>query len=223
MTTTTKENMLMKIRSIKKFTHGVLAIFLCGTGIQTASAQIVLNGSFETTTTANFTYGDTDDWTGVGPRGITVANGGSFSAPATSNGSQMAFMQSSGLGSEVTLYQNITFASAGLYQLTFDAANRAGNALNFQYVVDLGVSIIGSGTLTSTSLTTQTINFNVAAPGTFGFQLRDDPTLAAGTSDVFFDNISIVAIPEPSSIALLLAATAVLAVPYLKHHRSLVA
>jgi hypothetical protein len=184
-------------------------------------AQIILNNSFEANVgdvAGNFFYGDPDNWTSGGARGVTIGGGGSFGAPTAIQGSQVAFMQQSvNVGSEVSLFQAITFSSAGLYELSFWGANRG--AANFAYEVDLPVGGLGStvsGLLTSTSFVQQAFTFNVSAAGTYGFQIRDNSTSIIA-ADAFFDDFQINPVPEPETYALL--ALGLMALVFVKRFR----
>ena len=130
----------------------------------------VANASFETPvqTVGGFTYGPTGgSWTFANGAGITNASGNSagFSAPATSDGAQAAFLQGGGS----TVSQALTLA-AGSYQTRFLTAQRVfGNPPYDQgLTVTVGGVQVGATTpTTTTSFASYTSNaFTVAANGT---------------------------------------------------------
>ncbi len=175
-----------------------------------APVNLLTNGSFESTTVSNGSYVILDSipgWT-VGPHGVELRNNVAGSAV---NGSNFAELDTT---TNSWISQTLSTALGAAYTLTFSYANRPDN----QGAVSNGLSwSIGSlsgtvGADTTTSWQSFTTTFTgTGSPMTLRFG-------AVGRSDSFgtsLDNISVLAaagaggnaaaVPEPQSLALMLA------------------
>jgi len=108
-----------------------------------AQSPPVANGSFETPSVGNasYQYNPTGgSWTFTGDSGIQ-SNGSTWNAASATDGTQTAFLQGyPGAGGLASLSQTVTFASAGTYTLTFQAARRQGQIQPVKVSVD-GVQV----------------------------------------------------------------------------------
>jgi len=163
------------------------------------------NSSFETPTALGpngFTYGPGGaHWDFTGGGGI-ARNGSDFSNPPAPDGTQVAFLQGSGIIFDVFG----TFEAGRLYQLTFYDAARPGFGGN-TYQVTLGGQTLtfgGNTTRTSTSTSWSSITSDVFTVTFDGPQVLTFTGLNS-TEDVttFFDLIQF--IPEPSVLMLLVS------------------
>ena len=94
----------------------------------TLNATLVPDGSFESPATGSYWYGATGSaWTFAGNSGVTQ-NGSAFtgSNPNTADGSQVAFVQTSGVASQVVSL------STGSYTLALKAAQRGNGNSSYQ-------------------------------------------------------------------------------------------
>jgi alpha-tubulin suppressor-like RCC1 family protein len=160
------------------------------TGLVVVSA--VPNGSFESSTPlANGSYGYNPTgagWGFVSQSGI-ASNGSPFSAPTTSNGARVAFLQSSNVGVG-SFSQTLPSLPAGLYQVRLQAAQRGSNT------TPQGVQVLVNGTSVGTTVpgaafaSYTSASFAVDPP-----VLRLEATVAAGAGvDVtaFVDAVEII-------------------------------
>ncbi len=189
-------------------TFAALALLGAAFGAQ-ASSNLVVNGSFEANAQpANSwsIYSNLTGWTGTS-HGIELRNHVSGSAQDGVNFVELDTTQNSAMS------QNITFAHAGRYLLSFwyaarpDNGSRNHNTNMLEW--DLGNSF--SGTVLSnwaapgaTNWQHFTTQFNVQSAVTQALVFK-----AVGQSDSYggsIDNVSITsAVPEPESFAMLLA------------------
>jgi hypothetical protein len=173
-----------------------------------APVNLLTNGSFESTIVSNGSYAILDSipgWT-VGPHGVELRNN---VAGAAFNGSNFAELDTT---TNSWISQTLNTALGTAYTLTFSYANRPDN----QGAVSNGLSwSIGSlagtvGADTTTSWQSFTTTFTgTGSPMTLRFG-------SVGRSDSFgtsLDNVSVIAaaggnaaaVPEPQSLALMLA------------------
>lgn len=191
---------------IKRFLAAATAAIGLLAVTPTYAANLFINGDFETGSLAGWSVANS----GSGTWGITTNGGGTpingFPTPfLASGGSFNAHTDQNGPGSH-GLSQSISLAN-GTYNLSFDyRANDqsgSGGALDQEYVVRIdGIDILGP------ILNTDWLQFSqdfVLAAGihTFTFFETDDRSyLAAGLDNV---NLSAAAVPEPATLALVLA------------------
>lgn len=175
-----------------------------------AHAQIVQNGSFETPSLNgySYTYNPSDpSWTFSSNSGIANGANGFELSGSIPNGSQFAFIQTTG-----TLSQTFTLPSAGQYQLTFYSAGRVardGYGGNTIFGAFLNGSQIGSDftTVSNQAFTANTLIFTGnEGSNTLLFQLKN---YYGGDNTAYVDAVSIApyssttTTPEPGSMALL--------------------
>ena len=187
-----------------------------------ASTNLVLNGEMDGTTsgyiynaapstvTSNYgavptQAGTVADWDGSfvsiasnsGPWGNP---GGLANFDAATQGGYIAGVQADG-----TLSQALTLA-AGEYTLTWVTANR-GNA-NQDYLVDFAGKTIDNVTTTQgAGWTTESVTFSTA--GGTGLSFLGQSVYNASHDDAtsFIDNVSVTAVPEPTSLLMMAVAT----------------
>ena len=160
-----------------------------------AQANLITNGSFET--------GDFTGWTESNNFEDTVVVSGPFYAySAAEDGTYYAVLGP--VGSDGTLSQSVSDTSGQVLNLTYWLAGVGDNPSDFDATWD-GSVISGSAVTDFNSGGTYTeFSFDVTATGsdTLAFNFRDDPAYMA------LDNVTLVsstAVPEPSSLPMLLA------------------
>ncbi|MCF7676406.1 MAG: PEP-CTERM sorting domain-containing protein [Akkermansiaceae bacterium] len=184
-----------------------------------SAASLIVNGSFEIGTHDSGSAHDAylpDGWTG--PAGYAWYWDGSLNAPASQDGTRhMNLNNDTGLN---TLSQSFTVGAGTEYTVSYWTVQR-GNGLMFTTLsVDAGAvtgadafvtGITGSGTSSINQLTVQ----GEPAWTQYGFTFTPDTAATAtitlgnvydgGTGDndgVFLDNVSVTAIPEPTTALL---------------------
>jgi len=178
------------------------------------SAQVA-DGSFETPAMlpGSFVYNPGGSpWTFAGNSGIT-APVSAFTFLPPPSGNQVAFLQSdtnpANFGS---ISQSIFLPFTGPYTLSYLDAGRhfGGNfAGNMAYEVWLGSSLLANmATVTNQPFTPQSIPFT-ATTGFHTLEFRVSASQPVGDNTAFFDSVTIV--PAPGSIALLAAASGLVA------------
>ncbi len=200
----------------------VLVVLACAASVR---AQIVTNGDFETNADAFATFpgyvgqtgnptsitGFTSPDSGYGINPVAAPDGRAPFAPTTSNGTHFAFIQVATDANNPTtksLSQDISLVNGQSYILSFDSANRAGDSGD---TATLQVSLAGTALLTtpivptSASFTTTALPATVFSGPTGTYTLTFTVTNTDLNSDqtVDLDNISVTAVPEPASAALL--------------------
>jgi len=195
----------------------VLATFaISGT---TQAAITVVNGDFEAQTVANDSWGGSgiDTITGWTYTGVItgnvdiIADGEPIASANTgkSAGDQYVVFNEGGSATGGTLFQTISGLTTGqLYEVSFDVIEMFnGNGNVARVTGDFSSSSVSLGSLAGEDLTigdggaTSTFTFTATeATGVLTFTDTSDGTTGIDTG---LDNISIVAVPEPSSAALL--------------------
>lgn len=184
------------------------------------TGELLVNGSFEGAVTGNFCYlptcGPLAGWTGNVP--VMLASSGAWGTPGAlgghTHGSQLVGLQN---GSHIE--QLLTLA-AGLYQLTWSDAGRAGyHATQYNVLFD-NTLLNGTpfGTSGGQAWSDHGLQFSASGSGALRFQgLAVSPD---GTA--FIDGVSLTRVasqvPEPASLALVLTA-ALLGLATARHAR----
>jgi choice-of-anchor C domain-containing protein len=188
----------------------LLTVIAAGAGL--CSAQIVVNGSFETGPTPPFggLYIPAPDSTTLS--GWTISSGsidyvGSDYWPAQ-DGSRSLDMNGHNAG---TISQNVGGLSVGQrYRLSFYmAGNNNGAAITFHLQANIGstsqaFAFDGTGhTYSNMGWTLKTLDFTAANPS-MGLSFTSlDSGIDSGNAGPTLDNVSIAAIPEPTGCSLL--------------------
>lgn len=186
-------------------------------GVATAGrAQVVVNASFESPAISNFVYTTSvTGWTfsafvsGSGGTGLTT-NGSSFGtqdiggASDPGGGSQAALIQGAG-----TISQASNFSTGGAFTLSFFAEARgfAGGGVPLSIMIDSTVLTFGGNQTVSPS-SGSVFDRIVSDPFSVGagfHTLSFTGTVNLNTADVttFVDQVSVTAVPEASTLALL--------------------
>ena len=184
-----------------------------------ASANLVANGDLNGTT-GDYVYnaspasvaalgiwvptqaGTVGGWDGSF---VSIAsNSGPWNSPnglagfdASTQGGYIAGVQSDG-----ALTQNLTLA-AGQYLLTWTTANRGADQT--YSVLFNGEQIDQLTTTTSAGWTTESVLFSTAGGSNLSFV--GDTTFSERDATSFIDNVSVVAVPEPTSLLMMAFAT----------------
>ena len=232
----------MKLTSKIKST--VVAAMAALTLSTVAHAQLLTNGDFSAnassfTTVPGYTGGSNPasitgwdtftktDTNSIGLNGSGTGGAGSAFAPTGSSPAVFAFVQNdsgSGLNSGTMLTQsNISVSSTLSYVLTFDAAERGtvGNADPGTFTVTFGGQTRTIDNISKTSFGTYTFTFSGLSDGDADLTFTN---LGTDTQDTTLDlaNVSLEAVPEPSSYALGLLVVGVLAFE-IRRRRAMVA
>lgn len=208
----------MRRRSILLIFVSLLAAAVSG------RAQTIVNPSFEAPGISNFVYTTSvTGWTfsafvsGSGGTGLTT-NGSSFGtvdiggASDPGGGTQAALIQGAGI-----ISQAIDFSAGGAFTLSFFAEARGSQSggVPLSITIDSSVLTFG-GNATASAASGSVFNTIVSDPFSVsaGFHtLSFTGTVNLNTADVttFIDQVSIAAVPEPSTLALLGGGLAALA------------
>lgn len=208
----------MRRRSILLIFVSLLAAAVSG------RAQTIVNPSFEAPGISNFVYTTSvTGWTfsafvsGSGGTGLTT-NGSSFGtqdiggASDPGGGTQAALIQGAG-----TIAQSIDFLAGGTFTLAFfaEARGAASGGVPLSIQIDSNVLTFG-GSVTASAASGTVFNVIVSDPFTVGagfHTLSFTGTVNLNTADVttFVDQVSVTAVPEPSTLALLGGGLAALA------------
>lgn len=183
-----------------KFSKSLLATVLAVVGLSAQAVELVNNGSFESYSGNPFTgyvtvgNGSTaiTGWT-VGGTSVDVISG----AYGAISGNSIDMLGSPGPGS---LSQTLTTTVGQTYQLSFDLSYNGGSYKN------IGFSFGGiTGTATATSATFPFYHFTGNYLASTGNTLLSFASTGTGNSGVVLDNVSVTAVPEPESYAMMLA------------------
>lgn len=172
-----------------------------------APVNLLNNGSFESTAVASGTWNIFNAIPGwnVGPNGVEIRNNVAGSAFAGNNFVELDTTANSWIS------QTLNTVMGATYSLSFSYANRPDNqgAASNGILWSIGGQngTVGANTVTTWNTFTTTF-VGTGAPMTLRFD-------AAGRSDGYgtsLDNVAVSAVPEPESIALLLAGLGVMGV-----------
>lgn len=173
-----------------------------------SAALLISNGGFELPQIASnsYEYNPEDSyWTFSGMSGINNGNNKGFSITSRPEGVQNAFLQK--LTSISSISQDITITRAGTYILSYMVAGRAyytGATGGLTYKVKFGDNVIGTdSTVTAQAFTAREYEFFTDV-GTYTLMFE---TYSATSFDCtsYFDSVSLVPVPEPSTWAMLTA------------------
>ncbi|MEK7951627.1 hypothetical protein WKV53_14010 [Luteolibacter sp. Y139] len=163
----------------------------------TVTAPVASNNSFETPSLgASHQYNPSGaSWTFTGQSGI-AGNGSAFNVSGAPMGTQVAFVQSAG-----SIAQTLTGFTVGrTYVISYSSAQRPGNAQTWN--VQMGSTVIESGSGGGSGFTTHAINFTAAATS---YSLSFVGTnLNGGDNTVFIDNVTITSPPVSAAAAIAL-------------------
>lgn len=191
--------------TIKTMSAAIIFSTLAITG--TAQAAIVADGGFELqgaagggtcnlSPSSNCAAGA---WSGGGSHaGINLNDGQNF-AGSTPDGNYYAFLQSYN-GSTASIFQNVTL-DAGQYMVSWLAGGRTNFSGPVNYTVSLGDQIY-SGGLTQAQPFTATSALVTVAAGTYALTFAAHT--ANGDNSALIDRVSIDAVPEPATWALMI-------------------
>jgi hypothetical protein len=179
-----------------------MVAFVLGSAAR-SEANLIVNGSFEDPVQSSWNlYGDIAGWTAGGGDPIEIGLGEIYGVSGF-DGANVLELDST---ANATVSQTVTIAQAGIYQLSFLAALRAGVDASSQ-----GFNVALGNLLTfiapppgSTALAPYVFNINVAAPGTYALSFT-----GTGTSDSFgtlIDDVQLTAngVPDGGATAVLL-------------------
>jgi hypothetical protein len=189
-----------------KFTKSLLALAVATSALSAqAATNLVANGSFESTTQTAGTFGIYTSLPGWDTFSVEVRNNVSGTAQDLSNFVELDTTKNSSIS------QLISIAAPGAYQLSFWYDSRPDNGTRSSGTNKLLWSFGDNTGSVLTDWTTDTTGVWDHYTGTFNFALAGDYDLtfaAAGSADSYggsLDNVSVTAVPEPQTYAMLLA------------------
>lgn len=177
----------------------VAAVLTASTSIAAEAAGLVVNGGFET--------GDASGWALVSPGGfdfVCLAGTAAGSANCTAHSGSYA-MTFGAVASPGVLSQDLATTAGSVYTLSFflrnDASDGAAPADNNLDVYWGGVDVFSRTNMATFDYARFTVSTLTAggAPTTLQFAGRNGP------SQIFVDDVSVTAVPEPAAWALLAA------------------
>jgi hypothetical protein len=180
--------------------------------LATGSSQVIINNSFENGAVlfSGLDFGNTapTNWTVTnGIFYIIQSNGGTFNTPAQ-DGNYFIGLQRADASADTT---NAVLSQSGLalsigqqYSATgFVRARNTASETGLWSVNLTNAGDLGSGTALSTQWSSFSFNFTATnLTDTINLRFNNDDALG-GDQMVFFDNVQIVAVPEPSVVGLL--------------------
>jgi hypothetical protein len=197
----------------------VVAVICCGSA---QGAELLTNGGFESE--PNFGSGISGDsgysaLTGSQIPGWTIASGHAATVHNTAiypfiSGNYSINMDGEGfMGHNADLYQDFATGLGQSYNFSFDWQGWQNNAPNTQLevsIVDLMTNaVLYSGFFSfSSTLHHETASF-LGTGNNFRLELQESPESGINDNQFIVDNFSVDAVPEPSTVALLVAAGAV--------------
>lgn len=178
-----------------------LVAFVLGSADK-SDANLIVNGSFEDPVQSSWSlYDDINGWTSGGGEPIEIGLGEIYGVTGFHENNVLE-LDSNG---NATVSQNVTIAQAGIYQLSFLAALRAGVEETSQgFNVAFGDLLAFGATPFSTVMSPYLFNINVVTPGTYTLSFT-----GTGDSDSFgtlIDNVQLNAngVPDGGVTATLL-------------------
>lgn len=199
---------MMKITSLRcaAYAVAVACLGLVSTSSDQASANTILNGSFESPVVAanSFQQATPASWTWANSVGL-IFNGNAGSPwPLAQDGQQFVDIGNTSLGGSYTLSQQFTIAASGNYELQwYDNAAIAGPLTSpyqvsvldgsQQTVVNAGLDAFHGG---QWQLQTLSMSLN---PGNYSLTF----TAGGAALDTLLDNVTLAPVPEPTSLVML--------------------
>lgn len=185
-----------------------IILLCCLAGGNSALAQIVTDGDFETTRVpvGEGVYTPTNAlWSMVGGAGIISPpgfipwagpTGASFQSPAAPSGSQICFVQSRGS----YIAESINLPATGSYRISYQVAGRplwpTGGSGDTAYGIFLDTNTVSQGSTTTGQPFTQREDTFIATKGIHTLKVENiSPT--TGDNTAFFDAIQIVFTGQP--------------------------
>ena len=171
----------------------------------------IKNGSFNSSVTAgqlpSVSYTNVSGWT-VDTSGVnvnlyfgngSVTNSTAELSPVIPTGQYFLLIQQNPNASPLNLYQDLIFATPGVYKLSFYASYRSTNYnINQKLKVSISNLIIASVKLVANIWTTYTYNFTITTPGTYRIIFKFTSTTVE--SSIVLTNI-VVSNPPPVTTA----------------------
>jgi hypothetical protein len=177
------------------------ALGLMVSGVSAKAVPIIQNNSFEVPVTATYVYRPAGaSWTFSGMSGV-AQNASNFGYANAPDGVNVAFLQTN-VGVAGSISQNLTGLTVGqAYSFSFDLAQRPGYPDTAIDVTFNGTDL-GSYDSTSTGFILFTTQSFIASGnnGTLTFSVTNN---GGSEADQALDNVTISAVPEPVSLALL--------------------
>lgn len=191
-----------------------LVLALAAAGSAASAQAAIIDGGFESQGAAsmsNYCYfgQSTPDggacqagaWTGSGNTGLQLETNSAWPGAPTPDGAYYAFVQ----GDNSVLSQTFTIIQGGSYQLSWLDAGRpatGGNNGDQTYSVTVdGLSVFTGSTASLQPFTSRASDRFTLAAGTYTLSYNG---LTSADSTAFIDGVSIAAVPEPTTWALLI-------------------
>jgi len=192
-----------------------LSLLILGLNIATARADLVVNGSFENPSVTAGTYtnfgagANIGGWTVVGVDSAlvnsAVQRGITFQAQNGSNWIDLAGENSNSRNSGVT--QTLSTTMGALYELKFHVGSATDNMFFFQSTVDLSINGGTRVSFTNPSAPANMLDWKLFMVPFTATSTTTNLTFFNGSAQNNFlsglDNVSITAVPEPSSLLLI--------------------
>lgn len=188
-----------------------MLLLACASAFATcAQASLIQNGSFSNSNVGNGSalYGNGFSSTVVSAPGWTFTNGSgiidhSWDGMATQGA--VAFLQNySPFGWADPALSQVFSSAAGSFQVSFQLSQRTGNHESVNVLVD-GKALAPTLQPVGSSWTSYTYNISGLTGGSHTLSFNGINLSGAADSSLFIDNVSVNAVPEPGSAALLLA------------------
>ena len=187
----------------------ISAIALAACSLSAFAQNLISNGTFDAYTgpaitpgsnnfqTVNAGVGSITGWT-VGGTSVDVINNGAYGAIS---GNSIDMLGTPGPGS---LSQSFSSTSGQQYLLNFDLSCNVCAAPQLGVSINGGAQTLFTGTLTAASQH-QTMNFTAVAGATTLLTFYGIPAKGDFYSGAVLDNVSVTAVPEPETFAILLS------------------
>lgn len=179
------------------------AALVFGVASQAQAQNLITNGNFESGSLAPFVVDDNGTGDQIAIGSVPYFGGGSTAA----NGSYLAAFNGGDSPPGGTLSQTFTGTVLGTtYTVSYDYGTNSGAPQTLEATVfgADGTTVLGTDSALGNSNTLITNTFTFVADGSQAtLQFLDSPTNSSGSLDGILDNVSVVAVPEPASVALL--------------------
>jgi hypothetical protein len=189
-----------------------LAAGLACAGAASAATNLVANGGFEAPSEVgqdyvNFSSGFTG-WNVLVNNVDIVPYAGAYGEGAPSGGGAAQFLDLVGYGSTGAVSQDLGLVAGQTYNFSFDYANNAFSTSSASADVTLDGVLLTSvthntSTPTAGDWTHYSGSFVAGASGPY--ELAFTTTAGGNSGGIFLDNVSVSAVPEPATWALMLA------------------